>query len=170
MHQVLSRRFKHIDKDNSPDIVFIDGGLGQLKQAEEVIGELYQNVNLPKPLLIGVAKGEGRKEGLETLIIGYSHLKYNLSLEDPALQLVIHIRNESHRFAITGHRNRRQKAKMTSFLEHVPGVGSKRRQALLQHLGGKQEVMSAGIDDLAKVPGISKDLALKIYDALHNEL
>ena len=80
------------------------------------------------------------------------------------------MRDESHRFAITGHRNRRQKARVSSFLEDVPGVGAKRRQALLRHLGGRQEIMRAGVEDLAKVPGISRDLAGRIYDALHNEL
>lgn len=170
MHQVLTRRYKKVTADSNPDVIFIDGGIGQLKQAQDVISEYYQHNNLKMPLLVGVAKGEGRKEGLETLIIGFSHTKYNLSLEDAALQLIIHIRNEAHRFAITGHRNKRQKAALHSFLEDIEGVGVKRRQALLKHLGGKQEVIKAGIEDLAKVPGISKELAVKIYTALHDEL
>lgn len=167
MHQVLTRRFRDPASGERPDIVFIDGGKGQLKQAEEVIGEAYKQAGVPMPLLVAVAKGEGRKEGLETLIKGYTHEEYHLSLEDPALQLVLHIRDESHRFAITGHRGRRQKARTASALEQIPGVGPKRRQALLQHLGGRQEVLRAGVDDLAKVPGISRDLAEKIYAALH---
>lgn len=170
MRQVLIRRYKNVKADANPDVIFIDGGIGQLQQAQEVIGEYYKENHLKMPLLVGVAKGEGRKEGLETLIIGFSHIKYNLSLDDAALQLVIHIRNEAHRFAISGHRHKRQKANLHSFLEDVEGVGIKRRQALLTHLGGKQEVMKAGIDDLAKVPGISKELAVKIYSALHDEL
>ena len=92
------------------------------------------------PLIVAVAKGEGRKEGLETLIRGYTREEYHLTLDDPALQLVLHIRDESHRFAITGHRNRRQKARTHSVLENIQGIGPKRRQALLKHLGGIREV------------------------------
>lgn len=167
MHQVLTRRFRDPASGERPDIVFIDGGKGQLAQAEEVIGDAYKAAGIPCPLLVAVAKGEGRKEGLETLITGYTHEEYHLSLADPALQLILHIRDESHRFAITGHRGRRQKARTASALENIEGVGPKRRQALLKHLGGRQEVMRAGVDELAKVPGISRDLAQKIYDALH---
>ena len=167
MHQVLTRRFRDVKHGERPDIVFIDGGKGQLKQAEEVIGEAYSKAGIAVPLIVAVAKGEGRKEGLETLITGFTHQEYHLTLADPALQLVLHIRDESHRFAITGHRGRRQKARTASALEQIPGVGAKRRQALLKHLGGRQEVMRAGVDELAKVPGISRALAQKIYDALH---
>lgn len=167
MHQVLSRRYKQISEGERPDIVFIDGGPGQLKQAEEVLTPLFAEQNVPLPLIVAVAKGEGRKEGLETLIMGFTHERINLTLEDPALQLILHIRDESHRFAITGHRARRSKARKTSALEQIEGIGPKRRQALLTHLGGRQEIMRAGIDDLKKVPGISEDLAKKIYDALH---
>lgn len=168
MHQVLNRRFKDPANGDNPDIVFIDGGKGQLKQAEEVIGELFSQAQVNPPLLVAVAKGEGRKEGLETLIRGYTHEQYHLSLSDPGLQLVLHIRDESHRFAITGHRNRRSKARTHSSFENIPGVGPKRRQALLKHLGGFREVMRAGVDDLKKVPGISADLAEQIYFALHD--
>lgn len=168
MHQVLKRRFKDISSGEIPDIVFIDGGIGQLTQAEEVIWPVFAMAGKKPPLLVGVAKGEGRKEGLETLIRGFTHEEYHLTLADPALQLVLHIRDESHRFAITGHRGRRAKARTTSVLETIEGVGPKRRQALLRHLGGRQEVMRAGVADLAKVPGISKALAQKIYDALHS--
>ncbi len=168
MHQVLTRRYKDPKTSEIPDIVFIDGGKGQLKQAEEVIGALFKDSGVNPPLLVAVKKGEGRKEGLETLIRGYSHEEFHLNLSDPGLQIVLHIRDESHRFAITGHRGRRQKARTHSQLENIAGVGPRRRQALLQHLGGMREVLRAGVDDLIKVPGISRELAEQIYDSLHD--
>lgn len=167
MHQVLTRRFRDPDNAELPDLIFIDGGLGQLKQAEEVLTEAFKDASSPMPTIVAVAKGEGRKEGLETLIRAFSHERIHLDLGDPALQLVLHIRDEAHRFAITGHRNRRAKARRSSSLEEIAGVGPKRRQALLQHLGGMQEVKRAGISELAKVPGISRELAQKIYEQLH---
>ena len=167
MHQVLTRRFKNLKDGIIPELVFIDGGKGQIKQAEEVIGDLFNEQKVTPPLIIGVAKGEGRKAGLETLIRGYTREEYHLSLSDPALQLVLHIRDESHRFAITGHRNRRQKARTHSVLENIQGIGPKRRQALLKHLGGIREVVNASVDELQKVPGISKEMAELIYDELH---
>lgn len=167
MHQVLTRRFRDPDNAELPDLIFIDGGLGQLKQAEEVLTEAFNDASSPMPTIVAVAKGEGRKEGLETLIRAFSHERIHLDLGDPALQLVLHIRDEAHRFAITGHRNRRAKARRSSSLEEIAGVGPKRRQALLQHLGGMQEVKRAGISELAKVPGISRELAQKIYEQLH---
>ena len=167
MHQVLTRRFRDPDNAELPDLIFIDGGPGQLKQAEEVLTEAFKDASSPMPTIVAVAKGEGRKEGLETLIRAFSHERINLDLGDPALQLVLHIRDEAHRFAITGHRNRRAKARRSSSLEEIAGVGPKRRQALLQHLGGMQEVKRAGISELAKVPGISRELAQKIYEQLH---
>lgn len=167
MHQVLTRRFRDPDNAELPDLIFIDGGPGQLKQAEEVLTEAFKDARSPMPAIVAVAKGEGRKEGLETLIRAFSHERIHLDLGDPALQLVLHIRDEAHRFAITGHRNRRAKARRSSSLEEIAGVGPKRRQALLQHLGGMQEVKRAGISELAKVPGISRELAQKIYEQLH---
>ena len=167
MHQVLTRRFKNLKDGIIPELVFIDGGKGQIKQAEEVIGDLFNEQKVTPPLIIGVAKGEGRKAGLETLIRGYTREEYHLSLSDPALQLVLHIRDESHRFAITGHRNRRQKARTHSVLENIQGIGPKRRQALLKQLGGIREVVNASVDELQKVPGISKEMAELIYDELH---
>ena len=167
MHQVLQRRFKDPDGSECPQLIFIDGGPGQLKQAEEVITQQFEHCTTPMPNIVAVAKGEGRKEGLETLIKAFSHERIKLGLNSPALQLVIHIRDESHRFAITGHRNRRSKERRTSKLESISGIGPKRRQALLKHLGGMQEVLKASVLELQKVPGISPKLAQHIYDQLH---
>jgi excinuclease ABC subunit C len=149
-----------------PDIVFIDGGKGQLAKAEDFFGQL----DLAKtPLLVGVAKGESRKPGLETLILAGSHQLISLPATSPALHLVQHIRDESHRFAIAGHRAKRQKASKKSVLESVEGIGTKKRQSLLKYLGGLQEVMQADVTALEKVPGISTVLAQNIYDALHDK-
>jgi len=153
-----------------PDIVFIDGGKGQLAKAEDFFTQLSAEQSLERiPLLVGVAKGESRKPGLETLILAGSHQLISLPATSPALHLVQHIRDESHRFAITGHRAKRQKASKKSTLEMIEGVGAKKRQALLTHLGGLQEVNKADVSALEKVPGISKLLAQNIYDALHNK-
>ncbi len=168
----LNKRYGKIkvDDDESlkkmPDIVFIDGGKGQLAKAEE----FFHQLNLNKtPLLVGVAKGESRKPGLETLILAGSHQLISLPATSPALHLVQHIRDESHRFAIAGHRAKRQKANKKSVLEAIEGVGAKKRQTLLTFLGGMQEVKKAELSDLEKVPGISKILAKNIYDALHDK-
>ena len=168
----LNKRYGKIKADDveslkkMPDIIFIDGGKGQLAKAEDFFNEL----NLEKtPLLVGVAKGESRKPGLETLILAGSHQLISLPATSPALHLVQHIRDESHRFAITGHRAKRQKASKKSVLESIEGVGAKKRQALLTFLGGMQEVKNAELADLEKVPGISKTLARNIYDALHDK-
>lgn len=162
----LNKRYgKLTNEDNLPDIVFIDGGKGQLAKAEQFFAELNLNNT---PLLVGVAKGESRKPGLETLILAGSHQLISLPGTSPALHLVQHIRDESHRFAIAGHRAKRQKASKKSTLETIPGVGAKKRQALLSFLGGLQEVQAADKNTLANVPGISKSLAETIYDALHD--
>lgn len=168
MHQVLTRRFKDPCEGIIPELIFIDGGKGQLKQAEDVISDIFSKFKITPPLIVAVAKGEGRKEGLETLIRGYTREEYHLTLDDPALQLVLHIRDESHRFAITGHRNRRQKARTHSVLENIQGIGPKRRQALLKHLGGIREVMNASVEELKKVPGISAQMAEDIYETIHS--
>lgn len=168
MHQVLTRRFKDPCEGIIPELIFIDGGKGQLKQAEDVISDIFSKFKVTPPLIVAVAKGEGRKEGLETLIRGYTREEYHLTLDDPALQLVLHIRDESHRFAITGHRNRRQKARTHSVLENIQGIGPKRRQALLKHLGGIREVMNASVEELKKVPGISAQMAEDIYETIHS--
>ncbi|WP_394205476.1 excinuclease ABC subunit UvrC [Shewanella waksmanii] len=166
MKQAISRRFDKLTSSAKvPDILFIDGGIGQLRIAQKVVDEKFANID-KAPLLVGVAKGEGRKPGLETLIYGESEVAFNLAADSPALHLVQHIRDESHRFAITGHRNKRQKTRNTSTLESISGIGPKRRKALLQYLGGIQEVKGASVAELAKVPGISIEMAQTIHDAL----
>jgi len=161
----LNKRYANASLEKMPDIVFIDGGKGQLAKAEQFFAELKLEKT---PLLVGVAKGESRKPGLETLILAGSHQLISLPATSPALHLVQHIRDESHRFAIAGHRAKRQKASKKSTLESIPGIGAKKRQALLKYLGGLQEVLTADIETLSKVPGISQVLAQNIYDALHD--
>ncbi|BDX06622.1 excinuclease ABC subunit UvrC [Planctobacterium marinum] len=161
MAQALKRRFKPgCDPAKIPDILFIDGGKGQLAQAENFF-EDWQGEKMPQ--LIGVAKGTSRKPGLETLIMAGSHETIPLEADSIALHLVQHIRDESHRFAIAGHRNRRQKEKSRSKLEDIPGVGAKRRQSLLRYMGGLQEVLGASVEQLEQVPGVSRELAEKIH-------
>ena len=166
MEQAINRRFDKIDTNGKvPDILFIDGGLGQLRIAQGIVDEKCAHLDRP-PLLIGVTKGEGRKAGLETFVFGGSEQQFNLPSDSGAFHLILHIRDESHRFAITGHRNKRQKTRNTSSLESIAGVGPKRRKALLQHLGGLQEVKGASVAELTKVPGISLEMAQTIHDAL----
>lgn len=162
MRQVLQRRFRRgIAEDNLPQLLVIDGGKGQIGIAEQVLRELGVN-NLP---ILGVAKGPTRKAGLEELFIDGRPVV--IDSHSPALHLIQHIRDESHRFAIAGHRHRRGKAKRQSTLEGIDGVGPKRRRELIRFFGGIQEIKSASVDELVKVPGISQNLAQIIYDALH---
>lgn len=165
MKQALKRRYAKIKKNEGkkPDILFIDGGKGQLAQAIEVM-DLLQIDDI---LLIGVAKGEGRKAGLEKLVMTDGTEIYP-GEQSMALNLILHVRDESHRFAISGHRSKRQKARTSSRLEQIPGLGAKRRQSILKHFGGIQAVSKAGVEDLAKTPGISKSLAQLIYDSFHS--
>lgn len=165
MAQALRRRYKKPNEDaRVPDLLLIDGGKGQLTQAEKHFQDWPDDY---KPLIVGVAKGTSRKPGLETLIMAYSHTTIPVQSDQPGLHLVQHIRDESHRFAISGHRNRRQKVKTTSPLQGIPGVGAKRRQALLKHTGGLHGLKKASRDEIAKIPGISAELAETIYDYLH---
>jgi excinuclease ABC subunit C len=167
MHQALTRRFSKI-KDGEgklPDILLVDGGKGQLAMACDVLEEL----SVPDLILLGVAKGTTRKPGLETLYLNDAAHEFTLPGNSPALHLIQQIRDESHRFAITGHRARRGKTRRTSTLEDVAGVGPKRRRELLNHFGGLQELSRASIEEIAKAPGISKKLAELIYAALHSE-
>lgn len=162
INQAVYRRYSRLlnSKKAMPDIVFIDGGLGQLNQAIMVMN----SIGLDSVMLVGVAKGEGRKAGLETLITVEDEKvkKITLSPFDPALLLINHIRDESHRFAIKNHRKKRAKKRTTSSLELIKGVGINKRSALLNHFGGLQEVQNASVDELQKVVGINSKLAIKI--------
>ena len=164
MRQALTRRYEKIaaGEGKVPDLILIDGGKGQLSMAEAVMEE----VGLPQPALIGVAKGETRKAGLEQLVFATTHNILQLPRDHPGLHLIQQIRDEAHRFAITGHRARRAKARVASSLEEIEGVGPKRRQKLLARFGGLQGVKGAGVDDLMQVDGISQALAEKIHAAL----
>ncbi|KGQ46933.1 excinuclease ABC subunit UvrC [Gallibacterium anatis] len=167
MEQALKKRYdKDLTVEKIPDIIFIDGGKGQLNRALAVFDNLNVSWDKHKPLLIGVAKGVDRKAGLETLLIGNSEREMHLEPDNLALHLIQHIRDESHNHAISGHRKKRQKAFIQSGLESIEGVGAKRRQALLKYLGGLQGVRAATIDELASVPGISRSLAEKIFETL----
>ena len=169
MEQALKKRFdRDLESEKIPDIIFIDGGKGQLNRALQVFQELDVKWDKNRPHLIGVAKGVDRKAGLETLIISRQEREINLSPDNLALHLIQHIRDESHNHAISGHRKKRQKAFTQSGLETIEGVGAKRRQALLKYLGGMQGVKNATLDEIASVPGISKALAEKIFEALKN--
>ena len=166
MHQALLRRYARLQKEGSrlPAVLFIDGGKGQVSEGQAVLADL----GIDEITIIGVAKGPERKAGEETLVLPQLGLEFNASSSNPGLHLVQQIRDEAHRFAITGHRARRAKARNTSPLENIAGVGSKRRQQLLKHFGGIQGIMRAGVDDLATVPGISRALAETIYESLNN--
>ena len=149
-----------------PDIIFIDGGKGQLNRALEVFHHLNVKWDKNRPHLIGVAKGVDRRAGQEVLIISKQDREIHLPDDSLALHLIQHIRDESHNHAISGHRQKRQKAFTQSGLETIEGVGAKRRQALLKYLGGLQGVKNATLDEIASVPGISKALAEKIFETL----
>ena len=165
MRQVLTRRYGRIQAEEGslPDLVIIDGGKGQLRQAEEVLAEFGLN-GIP---LLGIAKGRARRAGYEEWILASPARSFRPGPESPASHLVQQIRDESHRFAITGHRGRRQKAATKSGLEKIPGIGPGRRRALLNHFGGLQGVNKAGVEELSSVPGINRALAEVIFQALH---
>ena len=167
MEQVLRRRYRRVQEaqGNLPDVILIDGGKGQLAKAEAVIQEL----GLEGLKLIGVAKGPERKAGREQLFLSGSGVPIILPPESPGLHLVQQIRDEAHRFAITGHRQRRAVTRRTSTLEGIPGVGPQRRRELLRQFGGLQEVQRADVSELARVPGISEALAQRIHASLHPE-
>ena len=165
MRSVLTRRYSKVISGEGivPDLVLIDGGKGQLSLAKEVLTEL----GLSDILAIGVAKGEQRKPGLEQLLFSDGRPALQLPPDHPALHLIQQIRDEAHRFAITGHRARRAKSRTTSMLEEISGIGAKRRQRLLARFGGLKGVEAASVDELAQVEGISRALAEQIYRSLH---
>ena len=169
MHQALERRFRRAVEDNGvlPDVLLIDGGAGQVAQARGVLADL----GIDGIVLVGVAKGEARRPGHETLLLPGSDGKPARELrpgaESPGLQFVQQVRDESHRFAITGHRGRRQKARNTSRLEDIPGIGPRRRANLLRHFGGLGGLKAAGAEEIARVEGINAALAERIYASLH---
>ncbi|MFG0429624.1 excinuclease ABC subunit UvrC [Serratia liquefaciens] len=167
MAQVLKRRYgKALEEKKIPDVIFIDGGKGQLGMAIDVFNSLNVTWDKNKPLLIGIAKGADRKAGLETLFFVPEGEGIALPSDSPALHVIQHIRDDSHNHAITGHRQRRAKVRNTSALELIDGVGPKRRQVLLKYMGGLQPLLNASVEEIAKVPGISQALAEKIYNAL----
>ena len=165
MRQVLTRRYEKVSRGEGvvPDLILIDGGKGQMHIARDVLAEL----GLTDIPLVGVSKGPERKAGMEELIVNGRIDPLILPPDSPALHLIQQIRDEAHRFAITGHRAKRAKSRTTSTLEEIPGVGSKRRRQLLERFGGLRGVASASIDELANVEGISRKLAERIYQGLH---
>ncbi|KAF1708314.1 excinuclease ABC subunit C [Pseudoxanthomonas kalamensis DSM 18571] len=164
MHQALERRFRRAVEEGGvlPDVLLIDGGAGQLAQARQVLADL----GVEGVALVGVAKGEERRPGHETLVLADGR-ELRPGAASPALQLIQQVRDEAHRFAITGHRGKRQKARMTSKLEDIPGIGPRRRAGLLKHFGGLAGLKAAGADEIARVDGINAALAQRIYANLH---
>ena len=165
MRQVLARRYERVTAEGGkiPDLVLIDGGKGQVGAARAALADL----GLHQACVVGVAKGPERKPGQEELIVEAEARTLELAPSHPGLHLIQAIRDEAHRFAIVGHRARRGKARTTSMLTEIPGIGAKRRQALIEHFGGLRGVQAAAIDDIAKVEGISRPLAERIYRHLH---
>ncbi len=166
MKQALTRHYTRLKEREEllPDILMIDGGKGQLAKAAEVLEELQ----VSGIILLAVAKGMGRKPGLEKIFLTPQALPLPLAPDSPALHLIQRIRDEAHRFAIIGHRKKRTKLRTTSRLEDIPGIGSQRRRELLRYFGGLQGVSRASAEELAKVPGVSMNLAKRIYDVLHS--
>jgi excinuclease ABC subunit C len=167
MAEALRRRYARIKKGEVPlpDVLFVDGGKGQLAEAMKVLGDL----DLDWLTVVAVAKGRARRSGSEQLFRPGSKTPLALPPDSRALLLIQQIRDEAHRFAITGHRQRRAKARRTSRLEQIPGLGPKKRRELLRQFGGLQGVVAAGIDDLVEVHGIGRSLAESIYNSLHLE-
>ena len=167
IHQAVFRRFKRLKQGEhaAPDILFIDGGKGQVHEAQKALAELDVN----NVMIVGVSKGPDRKPGMEKLILVEQDRPIDIKPGAGGLLLIQHIRDEAHRFAITGHRQRRGKAKKQSPLEAIPGLGPKRRQTLLKQFGGLQGISQAGVDALCSVDGISRQLAQRIYELFHHQ-
>ena len=167
IHQAVFRRFKRLKQGEhtAPDILLIDGGKGQVHEAQKALAELDIN----NVMIVGVSKGPDRKPGMEKLILVDQEQPLDISPGASGLLLIQHIRDEAHRFAITGHRQRRGKAKKQSALEAIPGLGPKRRQILLKQFGGLQGISQAGVDALCSVDGISRQLAQRIYELFHHQ-
>jgi excinuclease ABC subunit C len=164
MKQALTRRFKHAAVDKVlPTLLIIDGGIGQVNIASHVL----ESLGITDVMILGIAKGPTRKAGLEHLI--WADKSFSLPEDSKALHLIQHIRDEAHRFAITAHRKRRQKARVVSTLEQIEGIGAKRRHALLLRFGGMRELTRAPLEEIAKVQGISAALAKRIYEYLHGD-
>jgi len=166
--EAVRRRYSRLQKEGLawPDLILIDGGPKQYRACARVLTELGIP---PEVILMSISKGENRKSGLETLHLSDKGDKLTLAPESPGFHLLLHLRDESHRFALKGHQKRRAKLKLNSVLEEIPGIGHKRRLQILQQLGGYQEVKQAGIQQLASIPGISLLLAERIYSALHGQ-
>ena len=166
MEQVIKRHYSKLQKQEKtlPDIILIDGGKGQLSRTEKIVNELQLGNAMQ---LLGIAKGPGRKPGLEKLYIMTGESMIKLQVSPPVLLLLQEIRDEAHRFAISGHRNKSRKELTKSPLDNIEGIGNKRKQSLILHFGGLQGIISAGVDEIVKVPGISQDLAKRIYTSLH---
>lgn len=166
MRQALSRRYTRLKRGEGriPDVLLIDGGPGQLAEAARVLEELQ----VDGPAIVGVAKGPDRRPGMEVLHLLGADGASILGADSPALHLIQQVRDEAHRFAITGHRQRRAKRRRTSALEEIPGVGPKRRQTLLRQFGGLRQLARAGVEDIAAVEGFNRSLAQRIYDALRD--
>ncbi|CAK0774971.1 UvrABC system protein C [Gammaproteobacteria bacterium] len=165
LYIALTRRYRRLERGEAPlpQVLFIDGGKGQLIQGQRVLAKF----NIEGITLVGVAKGPNRTPGLERLFLVNREDPLCLPSSSPALLLIRQIRDEAHRFAITGHRQRRAKARTNSVLEDIPGLGPQRRHKILSHFGGLREVVNAGVEDLVRVPGINQILAKRIYDILH---
>ena len=164
MHQAIERRFRRAVEEGGvlPDVLLIDGGAGQLAQAQAALADL----GVAGVTLVGVAKGVERRAGHEALVLPDGR-ELRPGAASPALQLIQQVRDEAHRFAITGHRGKRQKARMTSKLEDIPGIGPRRRASLLKHFGGLAGLKAAGADEIARVEGVNAALAERIYANLH---
>jgi excinuclease ABC subunit C len=165
MRQVLSRRYERMAAEGGkiPDLILIDGGKGQVGAARAALSDL----GLHQACVVGIAKGPGRRPGMEELILESEERSLQLAPSHPGLHLVQQIRDEAHRFALVGHRARRGKTRTTSMLNEIPGIGAKRRQALIEHFGGLRGVQAAAVDQIAEVAGISRPLAERIYKHLH---